>query len=99
MRINTLKAGSNSNPLLLLWAELFSAEFQVNQKVSLKYVKHAPEQVAEFLKLGGWSVEWYVLPSLPKGVEWDAEEPPIHSQGYIVAEDCEKYVEWRLRET
>ncbi len=98
MRINTFKPGSRTNPLLLHWAALFSEEYQITEKVALKYVIHSLDPVTEFLKQNGWQVESYRLSPLPDGVEMEYEITPVRSQGYIVAEDCEKYVEFRLRQ-
>ncbi len=98
MRINSFKSGSKTHPLLLHWADLFADEFQISSKIGLKYVIHSPELVSGFLENQGWKVTAYQLPPLPEGVELEYETPIVRSQGYILAEDCEKYVEFRLRQ-
>ena len=77
--------------LIMHWCSMLASEYHVSEQHALKWIGF-PENakfVAEFLKRQGWRVESYTTPS----VETNRSSP---SWGYVVADDCERLLTWRL---
>jgi hypothetical protein len=91
MRINLWLNASERPPpsLLLKWGELLSKEYLVSVSDAGRWITQRDHMcwVAQVLRDKGWKVEAYHTPFVGDRCQ---------SYGYVVADDCEHFVAWRL---
>jgi hypothetical protein len=73
-----------------LWANMLAQEYCVDLKHARSWVAGSESRsfVVEFLQSHCWKVEAYTTPHV--GLE------RVVSYGYVVSDDCEQFVAWRL---
>ena len=76
--------------LLKHWCGLLSAEYMVGESdaMSWMYDQNTRSFVVEFLQSQGWKVTQYTTPPL--------SPDKVISYGFVVADDCEQFVAWKL---
>lgn len=87
MRMN-LHSDATAKPpqsLLILWVRMLASEFLVEEKKAGNWLfdQNCQKFVAKFLRSQGWKVRAYASPD--RG-----------SHGFLIADDCENFVAWRL---
>lgn len=92
MRIN-LYLDANPKPprdLIQLWARMLADEYCVDIKYahSWIYTSDSREFVVEFLQSQGWRLQAYTTPMVSM--------ERVVSYGFVIADDCEKFVAWKL---
>ena len=67
-------------------------DYQISDREAQQYLANQLDVTAEFLRKQGWKVTAYSLPPLDSGRRpW--------RRGYIIDDDCEKLIAWRLTYT
>jgi hypothetical protein len=93
MRINMKMAYAAERPpegLLHAWTQMLASEYNVKSDEA-SYWLFEPQSrqfVLEFLQSRGWKVTAYTTPAVRQG--------SMISEGFILADDCDQYVTWRL---
>lgn len=75
------------------WMSLLAAEYHVEESdaASWFYGRQTRSFAVEYLQSQGWKIEEYTTP--PVGND------KVISQGFILADDCDQLVEWKLSQS
>ncbi len=92
LRINLHLEATPKPPqqLIQLWTRMLAEEYCVDMRHAGSWM-HTPDCrgfVAEFLQSQGWRVQAYTTPMVSM--------ERVVSHGFVVADDCEKFVAWKL---
>ncbi len=97
MRVNMSLAAKPRPPSILLkhWCSLLSEEYLVEESDAMSWVynSHTRSFVVDFLQSRGWKVEGYTTPPL------NSDSHKVISQGFVIADDCDELIKWKLTQS